>query len=97
MRSLTTTNASDAFRQAHKKFLFIVQPFQPCGQRSSQPRHPQEDSFVFDNDGSIPQQECTPGPQTGRQEHLRAISQVPSSIYFSNPPPRPPSNGQFTP
>ncbi|MBW0523929.1 hypothetical protein O181_063644 [Austropuccinia psidii MF-1] len=81
------TNACDACQQAHKKCLFVVHPFGPCGQRSSQPRRPYKDSFLVDNDKSIPMQEWTPGPQTGRQEQFRTISPVPSSIDLSTPPP----------
>ncbi|MBW0533691.1 hypothetical protein O181_073406 [Austropuccinia psidii MF-1] len=33
IRSSTTTNTCYACRQAHKKCLFVVQPFRPCGQR----------------------------------------------------------------
>ncbi|MBW0530830.1 hypothetical protein O181_070545 [Austropuccinia psidii MF-1] len=95
--SPTTTNARDACRQAHKKFLFVVRPFRPRGQRSSCPRHPCKDSFVVDNDETISEREWTPGPQAGRRERFCTISPVPSSIDFSTPPPRPPSNGHFTP
>ncbi|MBW0556367.1 hypothetical protein O181_096082 [Austropuccinia psidii MF-1] len=63
--SLTATNACDAYQQAHKKCLFVVQPFRRRGWRISRPRHPCEDSCVVDNDESIPEQEWTPGPQTG--------------------------------
>ncbi|MBW0561571.1 hypothetical protein O181_101286 [Austropuccinia psidii MF-1] len=66
-------------------------------QRSSQPRHPCEDSFVVKDDESIPKKEWTPGPQTGRGEQFRMISPVPSSTDLSTPPPRPPSDGHFTP
>ncbi|MBW0478623.1 hypothetical protein O181_018338 [Austropuccinia psidii MF-1] len=83
------TNACDACQQAHKKCLFVVQPFRP--------RRPCKDSFVVDNDESIPEQECTPGPQTSRWKRFWTISPVPSSIDLSTPPPRPPSNGHFTP
>ncbi|MBW0501176.1 hypothetical protein O181_040891 [Austropuccinia psidii MF-1] len=72
--------------------LFVVQPFQPRGQRSSCTRHPCEDSFVVDDDESIPEPEWKPGPQTGRQEQFPMISPVPSSINLPTPPPRPPSN-----
>ncbi|MBW0564372.1 hypothetical protein O181_104087 [Austropuccinia psidii MF-1] len=65
--------------------------------RISQPRHPCEDSFVVDNDESIPELEWTPAPQTGIQEQLWKIIPVPSSINLSTPPPRPPTNGHFTP
>ncbi|MBW0558299.1 hypothetical protein O181_098014 [Austropuccinia psidii MF-1] len=58
---------------------------------------PNKDSFVVYNDESIPKCELTPGPQTGRQAQFWTISPVPSSIDFSTPPPRPPSNGHFTP
>ncbi|MBW0550537.1 hypothetical protein O181_090252 [Austropuccinia psidii MF-1] len=95
--SLTTTNACDAFQQEYKKFLFVVQPFQPCGQTNSHPRSPCKDSFVVNDDESIPKREWTPGPQTGQQEQFWAISAVPSSINLSTPPPRPPSEGHFTP
>ncbi|MBW0537246.1 hypothetical protein O181_076961 [Austropuccinia psidii MF-1] len=43
------TNACDAFQRAHQKCLFVVQPFQPRGQRSSHPRCPRKDSFVVNN------------------------------------------------
>ncbi|MBW0522371.1 hypothetical protein O181_062086 [Austropuccinia psidii MF-1] len=33
----------------------------------------------------------------GHRERFRTISPVPSSINLSTPPPRPPSNGHFTP
>ncbi|MBW0533363.1 hypothetical protein O181_073078 [Austropuccinia psidii MF-1] len=79
------TNACDACQQAHKKCLFVVQPLQPRSQRSSQPRHPCEDSFVVGDDESIPEWEWTPGPQMGRQEQLWTISPVPSSIDLSTP------------
>ncbi|MBW0514317.1 hypothetical protein O181_054032 [Austropuccinia psidii MF-1] len=97
IRSSTTTDACDACQQAHKKCSFIVRHFQPCVQRSSQPRCPCKDSFVVDDDESIAKQEWTPGPQTGRREQFRTISPVPSSIDLSTPPPRPPSNGHLTP
>ncbi|MBW0566741.1 hypothetical protein O181_106456 [Austropuccinia psidii MF-1] len=97
IHSLTTTNACDACQQAHKKCSFIVRPFRPRGKRSSCPRCPREDSFVVDNDETISKREWTLGPQAGRQEQFRTISPVPSSIDFSTPPPRPPSNGHFTP
>ncbi|MBW0466225.1 hypothetical protein O181_005940 [Austropuccinia psidii MF-1] len=95
--SSTTTNACDARRQAHKKCLFVVQPFQPPDQRSSRPRHPCEDSFVVDNDESIPEQEWTLRPQTGQHKQFPTFSLSPQSINLSTPPPRPPSNGHFTP
>ncbi|MBW0549203.1 hypothetical protein O181_088918 [Austropuccinia psidii MF-1] len=95
--SLTTTDACDACQQAHKKFLFVVRPFQPRSQRSSHPRRPCKDSFVVNDDESIPEQKWTPGPQTGRQERFQMISPVPSSIVLSTPPVRPPSDGHFTP
>ncbi|MBW0518597.1 hypothetical protein O181_058312 [Austropuccinia psidii MF-1] len=78
-------NACDACQQAHKKCLFVVQPFQPRVQRSSHPRHPCEDSFVVNDDESIPEWEWTSGPQTGRQEQFRTINPVPSSIDLSTP------------
>ncbi|MBW0510416.1 hypothetical protein O181_050131 [Austropuccinia psidii MF-1] len=46
---------------------------------------PCKDSFVVNNDESIPQWEWTPGPQTGRWELFRTISPVPSSINLSTP------------
>ncbi|MBW0508229.1 hypothetical protein O181_047944 [Austropuccinia psidii MF-1] len=58
---------------------------------------PDQDSFVVNDDESIPKCELMPGPQTGRWEQFWTISPVPSSINFSTPPPRPPSNGHFTP
>ncbi|MBW0584665.1 hypothetical protein O181_124380 [Austropuccinia psidii MF-1] len=97
IRSSTTTDTFDAFQQAHKKCSFVFRPFRPRGQRSSRPRRPCEDSFVVDNDETIYEREWTPGPQAGRQERLRTISLVPSSINLSTPPPRPPSDGHFTP
>ncbi|MBW0546862.1 hypothetical protein O181_086577 [Austropuccinia psidii MF-1] len=97
IRSSTTTDACDACRQAHTKCLSIVCPFQPRGQRSSRARRSCKDSFVVNNDEIIPEQEWTPGPQTGRRERFRMISPVPSSIDLSTPPPRPLSNGHFTP
>ncbi|MBW0575486.1 hypothetical protein O181_115201 [Austropuccinia psidii MF-1] len=95
--SSTTTNACDACRQAHKKCLFVVRPFQPRGQRSSCPRCPCMDSFVIDDDEAMSKREWTPGPQAGQRERFQMISPVPSSIDLSSPPPRPPSNGHFTP
>ncbi|MBW0530525.1 hypothetical protein O181_070240 [Austropuccinia psidii MF-1] len=97
IHSLTTTNTCDAFRQAHKKCSFVVRPFQPQGQRSSRPRSPHEDSFVVDDDETISESEWRLGPQEGQREQFRTISPVPSSIDLSTPPPRPPSNGHFTP
>ncbi|MBW0541175.1 hypothetical protein O181_080890, partial [Austropuccinia psidii MF-1] len=95
--SLTTNNACDACRQAHKKFLFIYHPFRPRGQRSYRPRSPCKDSFVVDDDETISAREWTPGPQAGRWERFRMISPVPSSIDLSTPPPRPPSNDSPVP
>ncbi|MBW0513256.1 hypothetical protein O181_052971 [Austropuccinia psidii MF-1] len=63
----------------------------------SPPGRPHRDSFVVDNDESIPKREWTPGTQTGRKEQFRMISPVPSHINLSTPPPRPPSDGHFTP
>ncbi|MBW0560922.1 hypothetical protein O181_100637 [Austropuccinia psidii MF-1] len=83
IRSLTMTDTCDACQQAHRKCSFVVQPFQPCGQRSSRPRSPCKDSFVVDNDESIPKQEWTPGAQTGRWEQFWMISPVPSRINLS--------------
>ncbi|MBW0534483.1 hypothetical protein O181_074198 [Austropuccinia psidii MF-1] len=85
--SSTATDACDACRQRHKKCSFVGQPFRPCGQRILGPRHPCEDSFVVDNDESIPEREWTPQTQGVRRERCRKISPVPSSIYFSTPPP----------
>ncbi|MBW0537757.1 hypothetical protein O181_077472 [Austropuccinia psidii MF-1] len=95
--SSTTTIACDACQQAHKKFLFVVHPFRPQGQSSSCPRHPCEDSFVVNNDEMISKHKWTPGPPAGRRERFWTISPVPSSINLSTPPPRPPSDGHFTP
>ncbi|MBW0475046.1 hypothetical protein O181_014761 [Austropuccinia psidii MF-1] len=81
-----TTNACYSCRQAHKKCSFAVKPFQPCGQKSSRPRCPCEDSFVVDNDESIPEQEWTLKPQAGRQERFQIISCVPSKRNPPNPP-----------
>ncbi|MBW0580006.1 hypothetical protein O181_119721 [Austropuccinia psidii MF-1] len=92
-----TTDACDTCRQAHKKCLFVFRPFPPQGQRSSRPRRPCKDSFVVNNDETISKRKWTPGPQAGQWERLRTISPVPSSINLSTPPPRPPSNGHFTP
>ncbi|MBW0569945.1 hypothetical protein O181_109660, partial [Austropuccinia psidii MF-1] len=64
---------------------------------SSHPRHPRKDSFVVNNDETISKRKWTPGPQAGQREQLWTISPVPSSINLSTPPPRPPSNGHFTP
>ncbi|MBW0512734.1 hypothetical protein O181_052449 [Austropuccinia psidii MF-1] len=95
--SLTTTDACDAWQQAHKKCLFVFYPFQPHGQRSSFPRHPRKDSFVVNNDETISECKWTLGPQAGQRERFGTISPVPSSIDFSTPPPKSPSNGHFTP
>ncbi|MBW0593955.1 hypothetical protein O181_133670, partial [Austropuccinia psidii MF-1] len=65
--------------------------------RSSHPRRPGEESFVVNNDESISEREWTQGPQAGRRERFRMTRPVPSSIDLSTPPPRPPSNGHFTP
>ncbi|MBW0558147.1 hypothetical protein O181_097862 [Austropuccinia psidii MF-1] len=92
-----TTDACDACPQAHKKCFFIVRPFRPRGQRSSCPRRPCEDSLVVDNDEAISKRKWTPGPQAGQRERFWIISPVPSSIDLSTPPPRPPSDGHFTP
>ncbi|MBW0579338.1 hypothetical protein O181_119053, partial [Austropuccinia psidii MF-1] len=97
IRSSTTNDACDACRQAHKKCLFVVRPFQPQGQRSSRPRCPREDSFVVSDDETISKHEWTLGPQAGQWERFRTISPLPSSIDLSTPPPRPPSDGHFTP
>ncbi|MBW0561340.1 hypothetical protein O181_101055, partial [Austropuccinia psidii MF-1] len=91
------TDACDACRQAHKKCSLVVCPFQRQGQRSSCPRCPREDSFLVDNDETISERKWTPGPQAGQRERFRTISPVPSSIDLSTPPPRPPSDGHFTP
>ncbi|MBW0582828.1 hypothetical protein O181_122543 [Austropuccinia psidii MF-1] len=91
------TDACDACRQAHKKCSFVVCPFRPQGQRSSHPRRPREDSFVVNDDEMISERKWTLGPQAGRRERFHTISPVPSSIDLSTPPPRPPSNGHFTP
>ncbi|MBW0549786.1 hypothetical protein O181_089501 [Austropuccinia psidii MF-1] len=97
IHSLTTTNACDTCQQAHKKCSFIVHPFQPRSQRSSRPRSPCKESLVVDNDETICKRKWTPGSQTGQREQFQTISPVPSSINLSTPPPRPPSNGHFTP
>ncbi|MBW0461084.1 hypothetical protein O181_000799 [Austropuccinia psidii MF-1] len=75
IHSSPTTNACHALRQAHKKCLFVVKPFGPCRQRISRPRCPCEDSFVVNNDESLPKREC-----------FWIMSPVPSSINFSTPP-----------
>ncbi|MBW0483099.1 hypothetical protein O181_022814 [Austropuccinia psidii MF-1] len=80
---------SPGHKAAHKKYLFVVQPFQPHGQRSSRPRCPCKDSFVVNDDESIHEREWTTGPQTGRREQFWMIRPVPSSIDLSTPPPRP--------
>ncbi|MBW0570534.1 hypothetical protein O181_110249, partial [Austropuccinia psidii MF-1] len=95
--SSKTTDACDACRQAHKKCSFVAHPFRPQGQRSSCPRHSCEDSFVVDNYETISEREWTLGPQAGRRERFWTISPVPSIIDLSTPPPRPPSDGHFTP
>ncbi|MBW0593100.1 hypothetical protein O181_132815 [Austropuccinia psidii MF-1] len=95
--SSTTTDACDACQQAHKKCSFIVRPFRPRGQRSSRPRCPREDSFVVNDDETISECKWTLGPQAGQRERFWMISPVPSSIDFSTPLPRPPSDGHFTP
>ncbi|MBW0482280.1 hypothetical protein O181_021995 [Austropuccinia psidii MF-1] len=83
--SSTTTSTCDACQQAHKKCLFVVQPFRPHDQRSSRQKRPCKDPFVVNDDESIPKREWTLGPQTGRREQFQTISPVPSSIYFSTP------------
>ncbi|MBW0511082.1 hypothetical protein O181_050797 [Austropuccinia psidii MF-1] len=60
-------------------------------------RHPCEDSFVVNNDERIHKHKWTLGPKKGRFKHFHTNTAAPSSIYFSTPPPRPPSNGHFTP
>ncbi|MBW0541253.1 hypothetical protein O181_080968 [Austropuccinia psidii MF-1] len=97
IRSSTTTDTYNSFQRARKKCLFVVQPLQTRGKRSSLPRHPCEESFVVNDDERIPKREWTPGPQTGIWERFQTISPVPSSIEFYTPPPRPPSNGHLTP
>ncbi|MBW0574034.1 hypothetical protein O181_113749 [Austropuccinia psidii MF-1] len=78
--------------------MLVCCPTLPTMQpRSSRPRRPCKDSFVVNDDESIPKREWTPGPQTGQKERLQMISPVPSSIDLSTPPPRSPSNGHFTP
>ncbi|MBW0481065.1 hypothetical protein O181_020780 [Austropuccinia psidii MF-1] len=52
---------------------------------TTQARCCREGSFGVNNDESIPKREWTPGPQTGRQEQLRTIRPVPSSINLSTP------------
>ncbi|MBW0516762.1 hypothetical protein O181_056477 [Austropuccinia psidii MF-1] len=47
---------------------------------------PDQDSFVVNNNESIPEREWTLGPQTGRQEQFRMIIPVPSGIDLSTPP-----------
>ncbi|MBW0465883.1 hypothetical protein O181_005598 [Austropuccinia psidii MF-1] len=79
------TNACDAFRQAHKKCLFVVQPFRPHSQRSSLPRRLCEDSFVVSNDESIPEREWTPGLQTGRWNDSGLLALSPQVLIC--PPP----------
>ncbi|MBW0566699.1 hypothetical protein O181_106414, partial [Austropuccinia psidii MF-1] len=56
-----TTGACDDCRQAHKKCLLVVCPFQPRGQKSSRPRCPGKDSFVVNNDETISEREWTSG------------------------------------
>ncbi|MBW0504172.1 hypothetical protein O181_043887 [Austropuccinia psidii MF-1] len=85
IHSSTTTDPCDACRQAHKKCLFIVCPFQPRRQRSSRPGHPRKYSFVVDDYETISKHKWTPGPQTGQREQFWTISPVPSSIDFSTP------------
>ncbi|MBW0497831.1 hypothetical protein O181_037546 [Austropuccinia psidii MF-1] len=91
------TNTCDAYQQAHKKFFFIVRPFQQSSKRSLCPRCPCKNSFFIDNDESIPKWEWKPQPQDDRQEHFWTIIPVPSSIDLATPPPRPPSDDHFTP
>ncbi|MBW0470429.1 hypothetical protein O181_010144 [Austropuccinia psidii MF-1] len=81
-------------------YSLVIQPPDPLFKlyhpaiklRSSCPRCPREDSFVVDNDESIPELDWTPGPQTGKWEQFRTISVVPSSINLSTP-----LLGHFTP
>ncbi|MBW0482721.1 hypothetical protein O181_022436 [Austropuccinia psidii MF-1] len=91
------THACDACQKAHKKCVFFVHTFQPCGKRRSGSRFPSEDSFVVDNYESIPKREWTPQPQAGRWESFWTISPVLSSIDLSTAPPEPPSDCHFTP
>ncbi|MBW0529764.1 hypothetical protein O181_069479 [Austropuccinia psidii MF-1] len=79
------TNACNAFRKAHKKCSFIVQPFQPRSERSCSSRCPCEDSFVINNDEYIPKWEWMPQTQTGSGEPLWTVRPVPSSINLSIP------------
>ncbi|MBW0589171.1 hypothetical protein O181_128886 [Austropuccinia psidii MF-1] len=67
------------------------------GPHDHPPGRPHKDSFVVDNDETISERKWTPGPQAGRGERFSMISPVPSSIDLSTPPPRPPSDGHFTP
>ncbi|MBW0516118.1 hypothetical protein O181_055833 [Austropuccinia psidii MF-1] len=46
-----------------------------------------EDSFVVNDDESIPEKEWMPGPQTGRWEFLQTISPLPSKCLKLNEPP----------
>ncbi|MBW0499662.1 hypothetical protein O181_039377 [Austropuccinia psidii MF-1] len=55
------------------------------GQRSSRPRRPCEDSFVVNNDESIPEWEWTLGAQTGQWEQSQTTCPVPSSIDLFTP------------
>ncbi|MBW0477903.1 hypothetical protein O181_017618 [Austropuccinia psidii MF-1] len=70
----------------HKKFLFVVPPFPPLGERRSCARHPCEDSFMVDNNESIPKQEWTSLTEARRRKHFWKISRVPSSINLSTTP-----------
>ncbi|MBW0497457.1 hypothetical protein O181_037172 [Austropuccinia psidii MF-1] len=61
-----------------------MQPFQPRGKRRSHSRRPCEDSFVVNNDESI--------PKLADRNTSRKLALCPQVSIFP-----PPSNGHFTP
>ncbi|MBW0543773.1 hypothetical protein O181_083488 [Austropuccinia psidii MF-1] len=66
------TNICDVRQQEHKRFLFAVRNFSPRGQRSSGPRRPCEDSFVVNNDESIPESDYPANEGWQWQEDIQA-------------------------
>ncbi|MBW0523464.1 hypothetical protein O181_063179, partial [Austropuccinia psidii MF-1] len=75
----------DACGQARKKCLFVVRPFRPRGQRSSCPRCPHKDSFVVNDDESIPERERTPDPKQADRNDSGQLALSPQASIC--PPP----------